>query len=466
MNMATDIKLPGKMEFFQHGSHIEIVRKWFDNSSFVFIIFATAWNWFVFQDLAKPGEFERLMNDPFSFNLLFAIFPAAGIALMYYALAGLLNRTRISVSREKIMVRHGPLPWLGNTELEIRNLKRLYIKKKMEPGTPYEVHALTQSGKTLKLVAGLAMTSSQASYLKQEITRFLGIKEVSPVGTDEEAEGKLVFSIRGAELEIVRRWFDDRTVGRTVIAVIVTGFAFAIFTRAGSLPAAAAHPFLFHLILYIPLLIGAVLAYGQAAEWLNRTYIVVNREYFSVRHGPLPWPGNLTGSAAQIKRLHTKVSRWSSGTRQYRRYTYNVFADRQDGKSMKIAGGFESVSQAMKVEQEMAKYFGLKPEQGAPQSVPVPEDLYTYIETELTAQQRHQTVTGSSNPGGGILAVGLFTLVWNGFIWWVGLMMWEDSHRQKHPVVAVVFFTLFALIGFGMIALVISETRKFIRKKK
>lgn len=413
--MEIDIKPPEKMELLHHGSHIEIIRKWFSRN-FVYIalvaIFVIGLIWPIFEDFAKPGAIELLLNGPFPFNLVIVVFGVAGAALTYYALAGLLNRTHISVSREKFVVRHGPVPWLGNTELESGNLKSLYVKIKSSSNkslasSQYEVHALTVNGKAIKLVSGLAMTSVQASYLKQVIENYLGIKDALPAGINPKTEEKMTFSHRGTDLEIVMRWFDDRTVGWTVFSIVWLGFiswfswSWATMSRSRPLLpldldiALNYAPFL---IMFILFGVGIFYAYESAAKWLNRTYIVVNREYFSVRHGPLPWPGNLNGAAGQIKRLHTKVSRWSSGNGQYRRYTYNVLADRQDGKSMKIAGGFESASQAMKVAQEMAKYLGLKPDQGAPQSVPVSDDPYTHVETALTTRQGHQAVTGSSNP--------------------------------------------------------------------
>ena len=102
-----------------------------------------------------------------------------GIA--YTALAGWLNRTRITVDQGRISVRHGPLPWLGNKDLDGSTMKQLYSKEKISRGrnstsVTYEVHAITTNGRNEKLLSGLE-TSEQALYIEQEIERYLRIED-------------------------------------------------------------------------------------------------------------------------------------------------------------------------------------------------------------------------------------------------------------------------------------------------
>lgn len=277
----------------------------------------------------------------------------------------------------------------------------------------------------------------------------------------------LEISQRGAGLEIARRWFNDGTILLTVFAVIWNGFTVPFFLVMRLHPAAEEGLSLFHLVLYTLPSIGILLAYRAAAEWLNRTWIVIDPEYVCVRHGPLPWPVNRKLRAAQISRLHTRTSPWGRGKGQYRRYTYDVLAEVQDGKTLKLAGGFPDVDQAVRVKQEIEGRLGLKPAQGAPQGIPAPEDRDTYIETALeSAQQGHQAVAGPKDPETNIqsvLAIWLFIILWNGVVWSVALMLW-DSPRLKNAEVGLVFFAFFALIGFGLICLAIPATWRFFRQ--
>lgn len=249
---------------------------------------------------------------------------------------------------------------------------------------------------------------------------------------------------RGAGLEIVRRWFNDTTVQQTFFAVLWNGFAIPFYLVMRLHPAGDEGLSLFHLVLYTFPSIGILLAYQAAAQWLNRTWIVVDPEHVSVRHGPLPWPVNRKLSGAQITRLHTRASSWGSGRGQYRRYTYDVLADLQDGKTLKLVGGFTDIDQAVRVKQEIDGRLGLKPLQTAPQRVRAPGDPETDIQS--------------------VLAIWLFIILWNGVVWGVALMLW-GSPRLKNVEVAFAFFAFFALIGFGMIALVIPATWRFIRRK-
>ncbi len=249
---------------------------------------------------------------------------------------------------------------------------------------------------------------------------------------------------RGAGLEIVRRWFNDRTIGHTVFAVIWNAFAFFFYAKMSSHWAAEEDLSLFHLVLYIFPAIGIVLAYRVATEWLNRTWIVVDPEHVSVRHGPLPWPVNRKLRAAQIARLHTRTSPWVSGKGQYRRYTFDILADLQGGKTLKLVGGFADIDQAVRVKQEIDGRLGLKPLPAPRPGVAAPGDPETNLQS--------------------VLAIWLFIILWNGVVWGLALMLW-DSPSLKNAGVALAFFAVFALIGFGLIVLFIPTTWKFIRQK-
>ena len=169
-----DLGLPDKLELRNTSSGIEIVRKWFGWQTVFLTAFAVFWDGFLltWYSFTLPFGFSF-------FNLFPLIHVAAGIGITYTALAGWLNTTRISVSQGKISVRHGPLPWLGNKDLDGSMLKQLYSKEKISRGRnstsySYEVHAVLSNGKNAKLVSGLE-SSEQALYIEQEIERYFGI---------------------------------------------------------------------------------------------------------------------------------------------------------------------------------------------------------------------------------------------------------------------------------------------------
>lgn len=172
--------LPDKLELFHHGSHIEIVRKWFGMQIVFATVFAMFWDGILINLYSKAGA----SGEPMSIFSLIHV--AVGIGLTYYVVAGWLNRTHIFVSHGKIAVRHRPIPWLGNKELEASNLKQLYVKEKISQsrhGTSvtYQIHALTHNSRNIQLVSGLGI-SEQALYIEQEIEKYLGIEDIPVKG--------------------------------------------------------------------------------------------------------------------------------------------------------------------------------------------------------------------------------------------------------------------------------------------
>ena len=174
-----DIGLPDKLALNYRESGFEITKKWFGLSTIFLTVFAVFWDGFLFVWYSIALGFGQA-------NLLMVLFPlihvAAGIGITYTALACWVNTTRITVDQGKVTVRHGPLPWIGNKELDASNLKQLYSKEQISNSrnsttVTYEVHAVTATGKNEKLVSGLE-SSEQALYIEQEIERYFRIEDV------------------------------------------------------------------------------------------------------------------------------------------------------------------------------------------------------------------------------------------------------------------------------------------------
>lgn len=179
MEKRIELGLPDQLELRNQGSGIEIIRRWFGWRVLLVTAFAVFWNGFLYSWYSFALSFDSPLA---SYMTLFPlIHVAAGVGLAYTALAGWLNRTRIAVDQGRISVRHGPLPWLGNKDLDGSTLKQVYSKEKISRGrnstsTTYEVHAITASGKNEKLLSGLE-TSEQALYIEQEIERYFRIED-------------------------------------------------------------------------------------------------------------------------------------------------------------------------------------------------------------------------------------------------------------------------------------------------
>jgi hypothetical protein len=179
MDDRIEVGLPDKLEINRRGSEIEIVRTWFGPQVLFMTVFAVFWDGFLYFWYSKLGELKGGMDSmAFYFPMIHV---AVGAGITYYVLCGWLNRTRITVGRSKVSVRHGPLPWFGNLEMDATAIKQLFAKEIISSSRSgntvrYDLNALTRDGRNIKFISGIE-NSDQALYIEQEIEKFLGIKD-------------------------------------------------------------------------------------------------------------------------------------------------------------------------------------------------------------------------------------------------------------------------------------------------
>ncbi|HEY8428110.1 MAG TPA: hypothetical protein VIL20_07035, partial [Sandaracinaceae bacterium] len=101
------------------------------------------------------------------------------LALTYLAVTGLVNRTVLRVEGGKLSVRHGPLPWIGNVEIETARLLQLYVRRhssKRDFPDTWSVQADTDDFETITLLDGLD-DREQAEYIEWAVEAHLGIED-------------------------------------------------------------------------------------------------------------------------------------------------------------------------------------------------------------------------------------------------------------------------------------------------
>jgi hypothetical protein len=179
MTKYIDIGIPEGLETKDLGDHREISRRWFSYRTLIITAFAGFW------DLFLIFWYRQAFGGADMMAVLFPLLHVAvGIGLTYYVVASWCNRTSISFDREKIIVRHFPVPWRGNLQIDVRDIKQLYAKetKKQNEGSfyyTYQVRAITREGRNILFVGGLS-TSEQAVYIEQSLEKYFGI-EPQPV---------------------------------------------------------------------------------------------------------------------------------------------------------------------------------------------------------------------------------------------------------------------------------------------
>ena len=108
-----------------------------------------------------------------------------------------------------------------------------------------------------------------------------------------------------------------------------------------------------------------------------------------------------------------------------RKYRFDLHADKQDGRSIRLAGGFETEDQALRVKQEIEKYLSFKPAQPKPQ-----------VALGLG--------TGGTNIQS-VVAIWLFILVWNGFIGWVVMLVIQGAGWRQPLWLSLTLLSPFVL---------------------
>jgi hypothetical protein len=103
---------------------------------------------------------------------------------------------------------------------------------------------------------------------------------------------------------------------------------------------------------------GVGLTYYTLTGLLNRTTIEVGRNHLSIRHGPLPWPGNREVPGRQFSQLFgQEKSQTSKGTTTY---SYDLFALDREGKKVKLISGLPEKDQVLYLEQTLERRLGIE----------------------------------------------------------------------------------------------------------
>jgi hypothetical protein len=173
------VPLPPGLKVEEGPLGLTIQRRWFSWIAIFLIPFCIAWNsilLFMFTGMfSSRGELPWIVY----------VFPighvAVGVGVAYFTLALLLNSTRISAESGLIRIRHSPLPWRGNLDLDASNLDQLFCKEKVNRGKngvhyTYEVWAVTRDGKSRKIL-GTSLEQDQALYIEQKLEQALGVKD-------------------------------------------------------------------------------------------------------------------------------------------------------------------------------------------------------------------------------------------------------------------------------------------------
>ncbi len=159
-------------------------RSWLSSRSLVMVIVCILadvrmadWSWMSSVRAWLPG---------FMFVVLPILQIAIGVAITYITVAGLINKTWITLADGALSIRHGPLPWVGNKTLAVADIELIY-REKVDENRPFETSFLYKLSATLsdgRDVELLDMLSSadEARFLEQCLDEQIRIPDAPVAG--------------------------------------------------------------------------------------------------------------------------------------------------------------------------------------------------------------------------------------------------------------------------------------------
>jgi hypothetical protein len=177
---------PDKVTLDNFGGVLTLQWRWFTWVILLVTGIAVFWNGIVL------SMFGSVLFDGLQGGDILAVFPLfviphfwVGLAMIYYVLTGYINKTTVTVKNGRVAIRHAPLPWWGNKEVEAATIMQIYTKENNSRyrrgigtnNTTYELHAVLKKGRHLKLLSGLD-SSEHALFVEREIEEHLGIEDV------------------------------------------------------------------------------------------------------------------------------------------------------------------------------------------------------------------------------------------------------------------------------------------------
>jgi len=163
----------------------------------------------------------------------------------------------------------------------------------------------------------------------------------------------------GPNLRFVRRWFTPTAFFMLFFCIVWDSFLVFWYTALSSEGGPGDGPGLIFWIFPIGhVAVGVGLTYLTLGLFLNTTVIEVGGE-LTIRHGPLPFPGNRTLNTIDIDQLYCQES-VHHGKHGRVHYRYRLNAVTKDGRKIKLLSGLTEPDHAFYLEQQIEQRLGIR----------------------------------------------------------------------------------------------------------
>jgi hypothetical protein len=122
----------------------------------------------------------------------------------------------------------------------------------------------------------------------------------------------------------------------------------------------------------LPVAFGLSLSYAGVALLLNRTVIRLDDSELTLRHTPLPWPGNRSFARKEVRRVcFDQRSSVAGGSLRYR---YHVLVVTDNGQTAVLLQDMHDRELALFIAQQLQEWLHGRPDQVAPNRSSPPSD--------------------------------------------------------------------------------------------
>lgn len=176
------IPRPDSIQVSGQGNVLTLTRRWFNLGAIPLTIFCLFWDGF----LMVWYTAALLSPHPNIIMLVFPVFHVAvGVFLTYTCLSMYVNSTVLTMTRQDVSIKHGPLKWPGNRTIPLNDVDQFYSEeiRGSKGSRSYNLSVLLKSGAKERLLTGLSDAQS-ALFFEQQLEQWFGI-------SDRPVEGEL-----------------------------------------------------------------------------------------------------------------------------------------------------------------------------------------------------------------------------------------------------------------------------------
>jgi hypothetical protein len=156
---------------------------------------------------------------------------------------------------------------------------------------------------------------------------------------------------QGDRLELSWRWFSWKFIPLAFFCVAWDGFLCFWYSIAFSSGA----PWIMIVFPVAHLAVGVGLTYYTLAGFLNSSQLVVDRDTFSVSHGPMPWLGTLRVPVTQVAQLYCKEKPGKENSST----TYQMSVILKDGRKKDLLSNLDSPEIGFYIEHQIETWLNI-----------------------------------------------------------------------------------------------------------